>query len=120
MKLKYYLKGLGIGMIISAALLGALFYFGEGEASMTDAEVIERARQLGMVEDTAYDEEIFEAVDIPDEIPDETVSEEGTQVSEEIDEGESDTNPEDAEVVEGTWSNADAEEGETPPEEEGE
>lgn len=111
MKLKYYLKGLGIGMIISAALLGALFYFGEGNGTMTDAEVIERARQLGMVEDTGYDEEIFEAVDIPDEIPDETISEEGAQVPEEVDEGEPGTTAEGAEVVEGTWSNAATEEG---------
>ena len=106
MKLKYYLKGLGIGMIISAALLGALFYFYADGQSMTDAEVIERARQLGMVEDTAYDPEIFEAVDIPDEIPDETVSEEGEAVSQEVDEGFSDPDPEGGEVVEGTWSNA--------------
>lgn len=111
MKLKYYLKGLGIGMIISAALLGALFYFGEGNATMTDAEVIERARQLGMVEDTGYDEEIFEDIDIPDEIPDETLSEEGAQVSEEVDEGESDAAEEGTEMVEGTWSNAATEEG---------
>ena len=106
MKLKYYLKGLGIGMIISAALLGALFYFYADDAVMTDAEVIERARQLGMVEDTAYDPEIFEAVDIPDEIPDETVSEEGEEDSFEVDEELVDADTQGDEVVEGTWSNA--------------
>ena len=109
MKLKYYLKGLGIGMIISAALLGALFYFYADDAAMTDAEVIERARQLGMVEDTAYDPEIFEAVDIPDEILDETLSEEGEEVSSEIDEELVDADTAGDEVVEGTWSNAEEE-----------
>ncbi len=47
MKLKYYLRGIGIGMIVAAFLLGR--HVG---ASLTDDEIRARARELGMVEDS--------------------------------------------------------------------
>ena len=48
MKLKCYMRGLGIGMIITALILG--FRSNATGGTMTDAEVIARARELGMVE----------------------------------------------------------------------
>ena len=47
MKLKYYLRGLGIGIIVTAILMGAAT---KGKAEMTDEEIKARAAELGMVE----------------------------------------------------------------------
>lgn len=48
MKLRFYLRGLGIGIIITAVILGIAFRGQKG--SMSDEEVIERAKELGMEE----------------------------------------------------------------------
>ncbi len=47
MKLKYYLRGLGIGIIVTTLILTISF---NTKRKMTDEEVINRAKQLGMVE----------------------------------------------------------------------
>lgn len=47
MNLKYYLRGLGIGIVVAAILMGVAT---NGNDRMTDAEIKERAAQLGMVE----------------------------------------------------------------------
>ncbi len=49
MKLKYYLRGLGIGMLVSAFIMGVVV---NGE-TMTDKEIKARAAELGMVEQKA-------------------------------------------------------------------
>ena len=49
MKLKYYLRGLGAGIFVSVLLLR--FIPGNSE-KLTDAEIKERAAELGMVEET--------------------------------------------------------------------
>lgn len=56
MKLKYYLRGLGIGIICTAIIMG-IALSGNKKETMTDTEIIERARLLGMVmpEDTGDD-----------------------------------------------------------------
>ena len=48
MKLKYYLRGLGIGIICTAIIMG-IALSGNKRETLTDAEIIERARLLGMV-----------------------------------------------------------------------
>ena len=52
MKLKYYLRGLGIGMIVTALILGISFSNRQDQASqtMTDDQIRERAAELGMVD----------------------------------------------------------------------
>ena len=52
MKLKYYLRGLGIGMIVTALILGISFSNRQEQASqtMTDEQIRERAAELGMVD----------------------------------------------------------------------
>lgn len=52
MKLKYYLRGLGIGMIVTALILGISFSSRQEQASqpMTDDQIRERAAELGMVD----------------------------------------------------------------------
>ncbi len=47
MKLRYYLRGLGIGIVVTAILMGVAT---KNNGQMTDAEIKERAVQLGMVE----------------------------------------------------------------------
>ena len=51
MKLKYYLRGMGIGIILTAIVMG--FALGGRKAALSDAEVIKRAKALGMTEATA-------------------------------------------------------------------
>ena len=48
MKLKYYLRGLGIGIICTAIIMG-IALSGNKKETLTDAEIIERAKLLGMV-----------------------------------------------------------------------
>lgn len=47
MKLKYYLRGLGIGIIVTTIIL--MVSFSKREVKISDEEVIARATQLGMV-----------------------------------------------------------------------
>ena len=49
MKLKYYLRGLGIGILVTTVILSLA---GIGRKNMTDEEVVKRAKELGMVEST--------------------------------------------------------------------
>ena len=51
MKLKYYLRGMGIGIILTAIVMG--FALGGRKTTVSDAEVIERAKVLGMVDPTS-------------------------------------------------------------------
>ena len=48
MKLKYYLRGIGIGVILTATIMG--FALGGRKTIMSDAQVIQRAKELGMTE----------------------------------------------------------------------
>lgn len=50
MKLKYYLRGLGIGIIVSVIFF--VVYTNNRDTSMTDDEIKTRARELGMIENT--------------------------------------------------------------------
>lgn len=50
MKLKYYLRGLGIGIIVTAVVMGVAV--GKKTEIMTDEQVKARAVELGMIEDT--------------------------------------------------------------------
>lgn len=47
MKLRYYLRGLGIGIIVTAIIMGTS---GSASQSISDAEIRQRAIQLGMVD----------------------------------------------------------------------
>lgn len=63
MKLKYYLRGLGIGIFITTIIL-SISLSGRKE-SLTDEEIIERAKALGMVEQEENSQE--DAKNIEDE-----------------------------------------------------
>ena len=44
-RLKYYLRALGVGIVVTALLMG---YSQKGQARMTDEEILQRAAELGM------------------------------------------------------------------------
>ena len=50
MKLKYYLRGLGLGILVTALILGIAHMAQDKKQGMTDEEVITRAKELGMTE----------------------------------------------------------------------
>ncbi len=52
MEKKYYLRGLGLGIIVTAVIMGIALSGGPVTREMTDEEVIARAKELGMTEDT--------------------------------------------------------------------
>lgn len=49
MERKFYLRGLGIGIVVTAVIMGIAL---SGDKAMTDNEIIARAKELGMVENT--------------------------------------------------------------------
>lgn len=53
MERKYYLRGLGLGIAVAAAIMGMML---SGSRTMTDDEIIARAKELGMVENTVLSE----------------------------------------------------------------
>ena len=49
MKLRYYLRGVGTGIVVTAVLLGIVL--GHGKSQMSDGQIKIRAAELGMVEE---------------------------------------------------------------------
>jgi hypothetical protein len=47
-KLKYYMRGLGIGIVVTALLMG--YVMPTGKETMTDEEIRQRALEMGMIE----------------------------------------------------------------------
>lgn len=86
MKLKYYLRGLGIGILITTVILSLA---GIGRKNMTDEEVVKRAKELGMVESTLLS-------DLPDQTKAEEVrpTEPKTSLQPETSEQENSAEPE--------------------------
>ncbi len=62
MKLKYYLRGLGTGIVVTALILGISLSHGKG--SLSDEEIKKRAGELGMVEEFERLEEASKEKDI--------------------------------------------------------
>ena len=56
MKLKYYLRGLGIGILVTAAILTIVYHTKE---SMSDSQIMKRAAQLGMVMASTEEDTLF-------------------------------------------------------------
>ncbi len=53
MERKYYLRGLGLGILMTAVIMGVAL---SGRKAMTDDEIIAQAKELGMVENTVLSE----------------------------------------------------------------
>lgn len=97
MKLRYYLRGLGIGILVTAALFLSMK---DSAKPMTDAQVIARAKELGMIEnpvlsdletETESDEqeETITESSVPQETVPETTETEAESTAEEPTEAES-------------------------------
>lgn len=73
MELKYYLRGLGLGIIVTAIIMAVV---SPGSQKMTDAEVIRRAKQLGMAEEKVLSDSAAKKEDASNEAgsPDENAS----------------------------------------------
>lgn len=52
MEKKYYFRGLGLGIIVTAVIMG-IALSGNRQGQMTDDEIIARAKKLGMIEDSS-------------------------------------------------------------------
>lgn len=63
MERKYYLRGLGLGIVVTAIIMGIV---SSRSRTMTDSEIVARAKELGMVENTVLSE-MHE--DEPDSLP---------------------------------------------------
>lgn len=82
MKLRYYLRGLGIGIFVTAVIMGIAL---RNKSTMTDEEVKARAAELGMVEENATLKEIESSEPEIDEPTEEESSEpEESEVEESI------------------------------------
>ncbi|MBD5458630.1 MAG: hypothetical protein HDR27_08685 [Lachnospiraceae bacterium] len=60
MELKYYLRGLGLGIVVTAIIMGIA---SSRRSAMTDEEIIARAKQLGMIEDRVLSEAVSEGAE---------------------------------------------------------
>lgn len=106
LKLKYYLRGLGIGMAVTALF----FCISGSKPAMTDDEVIARAKELGMTERTVL-------ADFVEQESEESTEEESTEIiEEESEESQTEASEEESEEPQ-TEAN---EEKETIPEQEAE
>lgn len=56
MKLKYYLRGLGIGILVTATILTIVYHT---KGSMSDSQIKKRAEQLGMVMASTEEDTLF-------------------------------------------------------------
>lgn len=59
MNLKYYLRGLGLGIVMTAVIMGITAP--DKERNLTDEEIVEKAKDLGMIEDSELAEYLEEA-----------------------------------------------------------
>ncbi|WP_034452280.1 hypothetical protein [Butyrivibrio sp. AE2032] len=103
MKLKYYLRGMGIGIILTAIVMG--FALGGRKSTLSDAEIIKRAKALGMVEaDSGVLTQNTAEVDKDNEndssASDPSLDQEGKEVSEEIQQEVALSDPSVSEVAE--------------------
>lgn len=67
MKLKYYLRGLGVGIVVTAVILAIANHLGN---KMSDEDIIKRAAKLGMV--MKEDESLFPPTEPETTIPEPT------------------------------------------------
>ena len=95
MKLKYYLRGLGIGIIVTAVIMSIAG--NDSKEKLSDAEIRARAAQLGMVEESGLLSELDETKE-----PEATKAPEATKEPEATKAPEATKEPEATKVPEAT------------------
>lgn len=78
MKLKYYMRGLGIGIVVTALLMG--FAISKQKEPMTDEEIRQRALEMGMIEQNGVLADDL-GVDETETVPEETVEDVSGEIS---------------------------------------
>lgn len=129
MKLRYQMRGLGIGMIVTALLMGLT----AEKVPLSDAEIRTRAAELGMVEGNALKLTDIQSTPLPrenpsveeSEMPDSAGTGEGASDPEELAEGEIEsdsgsTNTDGVESTSAEEASQESESGQTQPSEAGE
>ena len=104
MKLKYYLRGLGIGIIVTTIIL--MIAYSGNKTEPTDAEIIARAEKLGMVmkEDPLFSNKDSDKELVNTEVAEMTEVLEDTQTTEDTETAEDTESLEGTEIVEDTGS----------------
>lgn len=80
MRMRYYLRGLGIGIVVTALLMG--FTKGGQKEMLTDAEIVERAKSLGMLESSVLSADLGNKEEISVNDISEVAQQEETQQTE--------------------------------------
>ena len=80
MRMRYYLRGLGIGIVVTALLMG--FTKGGQKETLTDAEIVERAKSLGMLESSVLSADLGNEEEISVNDISEVAQQEETQQTE--------------------------------------
>lgn len=97
MKLKYYLRGLGIGIVGTTLILSIAFY---QKREMSDAEIIKRATELGMVKE--YEEGVLSDTEAEKEVTTETEEQKDLQTPSLLNDQTTETAEEEAVEAEAT------------------
>lgn len=79
MELKYYLRGIGLGIIVTAVIMGFTL---SNKQTMTDSQVRERAKELGMIESTVLAGEPKEDAETEDDAKDNSEENVSVEISE--------------------------------------
>ena len=93
MKLKFYLQGLGVGLIVATIIVG--LHSGQKTTEMTDAQIRSRALELGMIDGSVLTDRSDGGAESESEkdnaSSDQTMDQAGTEISQEINEGKSES-----------------------------
>lgn len=82
MNLKYYVRGIGVGILFSAVVMSVAFH-GSSRNGLSDEQIIARAKELGMVESSTVNSlDDLLATPTPTEIPQENSTEESDEAEE--------------------------------------
>jgi hypothetical protein len=82
MNLKYYVRGIGVGILFSAVVMSVAFH-GSSKNGLSDEQIIARAKELGMVESNAVNSlDDLLTTPTPTEIPQENGTEESDEAEE--------------------------------------
>ena len=91
MKLKFYLQGLGVGLIVATIIVG--LHSGQKTTEMTDAQIRSRALEIGMIDGSVLTDRSDGGAESESEkdnaSSDQTMDQAGTEISQEINEGKS-------------------------------
>lgn len=77
-KLKYYLRGLGLGIVVTAVIMSIA---ASKDRKMTNEEIIARAKQLGMIESTVLTEGTDREEDAGKEVDDNQFGDTGNEAA---------------------------------------